>query len=482
MKKVMKYNMVRRKMTAFALGLVVLLTGCSAQTAQNTSTEGTVVWLVPVSGAKEAWETELNQILSEKGATYQVEIQEYWDGDEYDTVVDSAAEWKDSGEAADVISVHPTSVVSSSDDETEHVNHPFQEMVAQSLLEPLDEYLETEQARALDDVILPDEWEWGKLDNVTYKISQYVPSYQATAYNKELLEKYSIDPSLLSADPLENKEIFASIQNSEDVIPYLTNAVYGLNQGWWGSVGECDLLAYLTDGTLANVLETDEFYSYLSQIQQFRSENLIRFYEEGASGTFFATSCYATTVETYEDTMTVYENGGSTDIEVIVVPAEDVPALGFPGGDAGTGLASWSQNKDEAFDFLVRLYSDADIATLGCSDATIDPTYYYTNAMIARTEDGSDSREQTEQCYEDFEQYFPAGFRFDVSAVEEQRNAVDALLTINASTPHEITDLLYGDCEDLDSALTAAQKLVNDAGMSDILEEAKRQLEEFDSQ
>ncbi len=473
----MKRNIIN-KAAIFTLGLTLLLTGCSLQTTQNALSEDTVVWLVPVSGAKEAWENQLNQILSKKGVTYHVEIQEYCDGYDFEAVVDAAVEWKNDGNTADLISVFPTAISYSSSGEMEYIVYPFQKMVEQEILEPLDDYLETDVADALDEVILPDEWGWGKIDGVTYKISQYVPSYQATAYNKELLEKYEIVISALSADPFENEEIIALIQSNEDAIPYLTYATSAFMQGWWNPVGECDMLACLTDGTLANVMETDEVYSYLSKIQHFRSENLVQFYEESAIGTFFAASCYSETIETYEDTMTVIENGQSKNIEVVVVPT-GIPALGFEGGDAGTGIASWSQNKDEAFDFLVRLYSDADIATLICSDVTTDPTYYYTNAMLVQTDNDSTRKTQTEQCYEDFERYFPAGFRFDSSVIEEQRDAVNELMSINNSTPQEITDLLYGDCENLDSALETVQRLLNEAGMSDILDEANRQLEEF---
>lgn len=487
----------RIKFFSFTLLLTFMLTGC-ANTAEsntdaqmdtnNTVANGSIVWQVGINGAKEAWQGELNQILKQKGANYQVEIREYTD-EMQSGAAEAAAALKKNGSIADVIAI-PATFYEYDADGGRQISHPFQEMAEMGLLEPLDSYLDAEQSEKLSDAILPDEWGWGKLDGVTYKISQNVYYYHATAYNKELLDKYGISAESLSVNPFENEEIFLRIAEKENVIPYVSSATEGLNQKWWSGIGDCDFLVCQRDGTLTSAVQTDQFRTYLSNIHEFRQKNLIQFIEESSNNSaqdFFA-HFYITLPEKaeqiYEDTYTY----GNQSMEVVIVTDTSAPYCGFEGGDAGNGIASWSEHKEEAFDFLMRLYTDEDIAELinreNSSIKSADQIENYANKALTKTENGTQIKEIMEYTYTENDRAMPAGFRFDVSKVQEEIDAVEKLISYGDFTdsPEEMTDLFFGDFEDLETSLSAAQKLLNDAGMQTIVKDAQKQLAAFNKQ
>ena len=75
----------------------------------------------------------------------------------------------------------------------------------------------------------------------------------------------------------------------------------------------------------------------------------------------------------------------------------------------------------------------------------------------------------------------PAGFRFDNTDVQDQIDAVqDSLGNLYfSSAPSEVQALFYGDCSNVDAALSTVQKTIDNAGMSKILTEAQSQLIAF---
>lgn len=485
------------KLFPFALVLSFMLTGCRNAAESNTDAQmdtkdtvskGSIVWQVDVDGAKEAWQGELNRILREKGADYYVEIREYTN-EIQGGAADAAAALKKHGSIADVIAI-PATAYEYDADGNRQISHPFREMVENGLLEPLDSYLDAEQSERLSDAVLPDEWEWGKMDGVTYKLSQNVYYYHATAYNKELLDKYGISAESLSVNPFENEEVFLRIAENETVIPYVSSAIEGLNQKWWSGIGDCDLLVCQRDGTLANAMQTEQFRTYLSNIHEFRQNNLIQFIEESSNGSaqnFFA-HFYITLPEKadqiYEDIYTY----GDQSMDVVVVTDTSAPCCGFEGGDAGNAIASWSEHKEQAFDFLMRLYTDEDIAELinreSSSIKSAGMMENYSNKALTKTENGTPIRQIMEHTYAENDKNLPAGFRFDASTVQEEIDAVESLISYGDFTdsPKEFTTLFFGDFEDLDASLSAAQKRLNDAGMQKIMKEAQKQLSAFKKQ
>lgn len=477
------------------------LSGCSSSNSSNAQTQvreesvsdKTIVWEVPVSGAKSAWEASLNQLLEDKDVEYRVEIREYIDHTTNDELNASEiiSDLKKNKRATDVISIPPTVSVLMDNKSTQTV-YPFENMVQEELLEPLDNYLNSEQAKNLSDCILPDEWEWGKINGTTYKLSQYVYDYHGTIYNKKLLDKYEIPIDSLSIDPFENKKIFEKIRDNEDVIPYLTNASNALNLNWWSEVGGCPLLVCQPNGTLTNVFSTEEFRSYLSNVQEFRQENLIQFNDESednSTKSFFARDTIVPAEHIDKAYTTTYEytnNGVDTSIDVVVIPDSSSPCCGFEGGDAGTGIASWSKKKDKAFDFLVRLYTDVDIVKLinQENDSLIGFPAYCSNKALLQTTNGTSLLSLMRQTYTDFEKDLPAGFRFDSTNVQNQMNTVqDSLGNLYfSSAPDEVQSLFFGDFDNIKTTLSTVQKTMDDAGMPKILAEAQAQLTAFQQQ
>lgn len=443
--------------------------------AQGQNGRITLVWCVPEEGAKESWESKLNLILADKGAGYDIQIREYGSGfaEEDEDPADILKDLRADNVQADIIGI-PAARASEEEGRRPHVSVPFHEMVEEDLLEPLDTYADA-AGEKLSTQLLPDWREQGGIHGNLFKISQYVHAYHATAYRNDLLAKYGIDERQVREDPFENEEIFTRIRDEEKILPYCCSSWELLNLRWW-SVDEYAGLVCLPDGTFQCALETDEFSETMHKVADFRQKGILEVDADIGDEAFAESTVSDSNIPHTEVWSWSAPGLEQQEFEMLIVPDTKHPALGLRGGEAGNGIASWSAHKEDAFDFIKRLYTDVDLAALIMDTPEITEPKRYTNSMLVRDKYGADREKMEENCYELYKN-MPSDFIFDSSDVQEEVQNMEDLLGFgrHIEGTDRVRELLHGDAVDVEAALAEVRSLLRKAGGDKIAEEANRQ-------
>ncbi|MBD5550793.1 MAG: extracellular solute-binding protein [Lachnospiraceae bacterium] len=452
----------------------------------------TVIWKIYFSDYIEVWQEPLNQLLATKGVPYQVKIEAYHTiGDEpLENAADVLEKMKQDDDRADVIAVPASSYTTMADRE---------------LLLPLDDFLKSEQGMEIVKVLPTQDLARCRYNGVTYGVSAHLRTVGGIAYDKALLKKYDIDVSDLSSDIFENEAVLQKIKEGEGdkVIPYAYNDSILYSLGMW-KVDPIECLAFTQTGQAVNIFETEELREKLFKIKDFKDKGLLGFASESEYGSFFATGKTVHREDTFESSFSYVDSAGQEiTAEYIVVPDMKCPQIAPFWGDAQTAVASWSQNRENALDFLTRLYTDPDIANLILygnegreyiiedNVATRLPSNllwvfgeHYTNALIAYSQNDTavDKMDFQARYYEQCESFIPDGFRFDPTSVAEEVDATNAVYYENLEERRlssEVSNLFRLETEDIDASLSEINAELKEAGIDKIIEEFNRQLTEW---
>lgn len=206
------------------LALCLQITAC---TQNNNTKKGdvdkkTVVWRIEDPGSEaslgdeliEAWEEPLNELLKEKGASYQVKIMTF-NTQETDKKLDELKELKENGEQTDIVSMFFTSY---NDTEVDDWKNTYRYVVDNKLLRNLDEWKEKNK-EILEKVLVPYDFELSKMDNELYGISSHVPIINGLMYNKKMLDEYGINISDIKDNIFDNTELLIQAKKNSKEIP-----------------------------------------------------------------------------------------------------------------------------------------------------------------------------------------------------------------------------------------------------------------------
>ena len=460
--------------------------------ALSAAEKETVIWKIYFSDYIEIWQEPLNQLLARKGAPYQVKIEAYHAimDEPRENAADVLEKMKQANDRADVIAV-PDSI--------------YTTMADRELLLPLDDFLESEQGREIVNVLPARDLARCRYKGVTYGVSAHLRTVGGIAYDKALLKKYDIDVSDLSSDIFENEAALQKIKEGEGdkVIPYAYNDNILYSLGIW-KVDPVECLAYTQAGEAVNIFETEELRERLFKIKDFKDKGLLGFVSKSGYGSFFATDKTAHREDPFESSFSYVDNTGKEiAAECIVVPDMKRPQIAPFWGDTQTAIASWSQNRENALDFLTRLYTDPDIANLILygnegREYTIEDNVatrllsnslwvfgeHYTNALIAYSQNDTvaDKMDFQARYYEQCESFIPDGFRFDPTPVAAEVDAANAVYYENMEEQRlssEVSNLFRLETEDIDAALSEINTKLKEAGIDKIIEEFNRQLAEW---
>ena len=190
-------------------------------------------------------------------------------------------------------------------------------------------------------------------------------------------------------------------------------------------------------------------------------------------------------------TRAIFKSLSVSQKEFIVVPDESKPDMNLYWGDNKTGIASWSENNKNAEDFLLKLFTDKDIANLiqygiEGKDYQLDENnhvkvitdklglkifgYQYTNPKITYSSiyEEDDKIEYSNWFYSKYGEDFPKGFRFEAMPVIKDINIVNKVWNtyFDEQTATGLTNKLYMlDVKDIDVFLEDLNKTLDDAGM-----------------
>lgn len=468
-------------------------TETKAEHTPAAAKQDTVVWKVTHADFIAIWQEPLNRLLAEKGAPYRVSIEAYsseWEAGE--DAVRALEQMKQDAEPADVIAAPNTAL-------------SYAAMADRELLLPLDDFLESEKGGEIKNALHARDLARCRYKGAVYGISAHLRTVGAIAYDSALLKKYGIEVSDLSSDIFENEAVFKKIKDGEGeaVIPYAyqDDIFYALGM-WKADPVKC--LAYTKDGETVNIFETEALKERLTKLKDWKDKGLLYSVAESRPGSFFARDEMAHRMDPFEYSDICYmSDGQEIKGDYIVVPDRKRPQIAPFWGDAQTAVASWTQNREYALDFLSRLYTDPDIANLilygteGTDYVVEDnkairlPTNslwafgeHFTNALIALPQNDTavDKMAFQEEYYEQCEPFIPDGFRFDpapVAAEVEHTNAVYEEVTQEGGAFGNIGSLLQKNGEELDAVLSEINTRLKDAGIDRIILEFDRQLAEW---
>lgn len=477
--------------------------------SQTKEGDEILVWKVAAPAGTEeymeemisAWQQAVNGLLQKKGAGYSVCIEAL---NYENSVADDLENLRDSGEQVDVISLLPALL----EEDLTGYYLVYPECVKRNLLLSLEEMLDTEKGEALHSSIPEKDLERAKVDGVTYGLSAVLPSMQAVLYSEEQMERYGITAKELSGSIFANESILQKIKDLTGKAPYgVSSGDIRRKLGLW-IVEPSNNLALNKEGKFVNVTETREFRDYLTKLAEWKTKGLVEILGSSAepreemifSQDMVSEVSYSD--KPYQAVLTVDRGDGTQEeAAVLAVPDEKEPVLDPYWGDNKLCIASWTEEKERAEDFLVRLLTDPELANViqygrEGKDYTLDGNilkvapevniilrffgYQYTNPMITYSTEfmTQEKQEYARRFHETYGMEIPGGFRFDPAPVLTQIAATNRVFEYmgGSETAGKIAAL---EIEDVDKAIAEITKELKEAGIEDVVAEANRQLEEW---
>lgn len=253
---------------------------------------------------------------------------------------------------------------------------------------------------------------------------------------------------------------------------------------------------------------------YLESLKRLKDHNLITFMNlEGfdalsARNSYFAICYYGTKPDSYEFQISDFldKDGNQITTDVLFVPDHvDQKSLNIMPRGQITGIASWSKKSEEAYDFLKLLYTDPDVANLvkfgeegtdyrveqgrvaELLNDGLSPRAYveYINDAITypMEQEPQYKQENWENYFENFGIHPLTGFQFDSSQVQEEIEATNEILSggVEGGYSADFKALLSGNVDNVEEALNGLNEKLEAAGISKIIEEANRQVAEWEA-
>lgn len=467
-----------------------------------------LVWVIDDGQLAQRLEEPLNQLLKEKGVTYTVSI-EGGSTDEYverrDNYLAMLKERRNQDEPTDVIYIPWTQIE----------QNDYATAVEEGLLQPLE--LE-EGEGSVTEILGEFAVESVKVNGVVYGL-RGLPEYFniGLAFSKYYLEKDGISEEELSGNVLENEALFEKFLQTDDEVS-VPIAYWALTEEQLGyqylfpsnAVG----FSYDNGEEIVNVLAQEDTKEYLESLKKLKDHNLITFLNlEGfdtlsVQNSYFAICYYGTKPDSYEFQISDFldKDGNQITTDVLFVPDHvDQKSLNIMPRGQITGIASWSKRSEEAYDFLKLLYTDPDVANLvkfgeegtdyrveqgrvvELLNDGLSPRAYveYINDTITypMKQEPQYKQENWENYFENFGIHPLAGFQFDSSQVQEEIEATNEILSggVEGGYSADFKALLSGNVDNVEEALNGLNEKLEAAGISKIIEEANRQVTEWEA-
>ena len=428
----------------------------------------------------------LNEYLDKNGYDFAVCFKPVdWDSDEYfpDPMLIEIKKLLDAGERIDIIS--PTLNYSS--------------YVYDGMYEPLDEYLETEIGQGLCQALPEKFLESLRINGSIYGLSgdvNFALSPDRGYYvNAALAEKYGYD---VNKPILEQLDILKAVKENEKKTDVFSTYVSLDNIVTFENVRMLSSAVYWNDETHSAELSIDnpKYIEWLRLFDTLKKEGLLNIVRLRTADSFFImTESVCGGGVAYADMKPVKvdysENYSGNYVTAIPVFKAETMVRNMV---RATGIYSGSENKDEAFELLAKIYTDPDLNNLmvygvegenytlengfvkeiKVSDGfNVNPfnTYRFANQMICyRSIDNPFTPEQYTEIYENAEVYGDIDFLPDPTNILSELSA-EYIAADNISLPKEK--------ENLDDILAEYREGLYAAGVQKIIDECNKQYEEY---
>lgn len=507
-----------KKILSFILIFMILVVSGCRSDKKIVSDGGEIVWrpMIPngfaeqeMQGMEKEWESVINKILEKEKKEYKVQIDFLYEPNSAEdmSVLTALKECKEKKKSVDLISV-----LSGTTDmmELKDTVPMYQACVENNILMSLDDWLKSSEGKKIRTVIPNADLQNAKIDGVTYGISAVLPQTFAVAYSKEIMEKCGIREEELSSNLFENEQIFRKVKENTDVIPYkIYSADILYHQGYWMETN-CETLGYGGEGKFVNILEVPEYQQQMMKLSEWKQQGLLdTMCDKKTSGKMeaFAAPLSDLGIENYRtDNYELIVQDGEEQKNLYIVPNPKEPFISPYWGDNKVGIASWTNHKENALDFMMELLTNPEIANflqygVEGRDYTVNEKqevqfteqasivtrffgYQYTNPLITLPMQTmpSDKFEAAERFHEQQEKNIPRGFRLDIRPVAGKIKKVNYIYKPyqeGKEANEEVNELLSLTCNDLEQTIQNIIKELKDAGMDEIVEEANNQLKEW---
>lgn len=508
------------RLTALLLALFILsLAGCSqaqqdinsgksSESEQTLPENNSLVWVIDDAGLAERLQEPLNKLLKEKGAAYTVSIiggeaEKY--EDRVNHYLEMLQDRKSSGQVTDLIYFPWT--------QTEH--NDYASAVREGLFLPLKP---EEGPGSISEILGEFALKSAKVNGTIYGL-RGLPEYfnLGLAFNEHFLDKYAISKASLSGNLFENEALFQTLAKTDEEVrtPMAYWAMTEEQLGYQFLFPSCAVgYSYANGEEIVNVFAQEDTKEYLESLKNLRDKNLITFLNiDGfdfmdAENSYFAISHYGTRPSQYQFKMNEFldKEGNQIITDAVFVPDKlDQQSLSLNPRGQITGIASWSTKPEQAYDFLKLLFTDSDIANLvkfgeegkdyqledgriaKLLNPELSPRAYtsYINDVITYP-----MEREPENKAENWKQYFEnnaihplTGFQFDPEKVLAEIEATNAILkediAVKDSYTSEFKKLMSADADDIEHSLQALNEKLEAAGISKIVKEANRQIQEW---
>ncbi len=378
----------------------------------------------------------------------------------------------------------------------------YDEFVFAGLYEPLDEYLETEIGQGLCQALPEKFLESLRINGSIYGLSGDVEislSPDRGYYvNAALAEKYGYD---VNKPILEQLDILKAVKENEKNTDVFSTYVSIDNIVTFENVRMLSSAVYWNDETHSAELSIDnpKYIEWLRLFDTLKKEGLLNNRYLKNSDTFFImTDSVSGGGAVYADMKPVEVDYSENYFENYVTAIPVFKAETMVRNIAwATGICSGSENKDEAFELLAKIYTDPDLNNLMVygvegENYTLENgfvreieisdgfnvnsfnTYRFANQMICyRSIDNPFTPEQYTKMYENAEVYGDIDFLPDPSNILSELSA-EYIAADNISLPKED--------EDLNDVLAEYREGLYAAGVQKIIDECNRQYEVYISE
>lgn len=468
--------------------------------------KNTVIWRIAAHGNNEGyadglvevWEEPLNQLLKEKNAPYKVKIIPF-SKDNKNTQIPELKTLKKEDSQTDVITLLPEV-----DYDLTQYHNTYPYAVENKLLLNLEEWKE-KNITVLEKSLTSYDFNLSKIDNQLFGISSHVPIMESTTYNKELLDQSGIDVGNISSNLFDNTNMFYQVKQSTQNSPIKNLRFNNTNVGLWIEASTNNL-SWLKDKGYISLSNSIEYKKMLSELLTLKKQGL--FDRDSNQPLLIHLNNSISKKDKFEvNKYNISSPQVSTDDKMVIVPDLSRPNMNLYWGDNKSCIASWSRNVANAEDFLLKLFTDKDIANLiqfGIKDQDykLDENnhinvitghselelfgYQFTNPKITYSTEYEDDDKvaYSNWFYRKYGDNFPAGFRFDPSPVADEIIATNKILSTElediSTADHELKNQIATlDISNLDAFLIDLNHALDKAGMQKIVDEANSQYQQW---
>ena len=372
--------------------------------------------------------------------------------------------------------------------------YPFNMSVYEGIAEPLDGYLETDTGKALYDLMPESFWDSHRINGSIYGISGDLTelSYDFGYYvNAQLAEKYGFDTHKPITEQLDLLQKVKNEEQSTDAAVIIDTALMP-DIDDFGSVMSVTDGVYLENGEFHSAMESEAYVENIRLLNTLATSGLLKYTnveESHRENAFIIFDNICAGGSIYDGVETVSIDYYGTETEVVPV-FKNGPVLTTCG--SAISICSFSQHKEEAFEFLVALFTDPYLNNLLAYGLEGEDYTLENGHVVPDLEHGNPHSDRFQNkliCYpgqrdpdnaaEAYRAAFEAAesadlsFSFDGRAVEDEIIAVtDVMQTVSVR-------LLLA--EDFDAAVEEMQKALEEAGIDVIMRECEAQYEAWKS-